>query len=147
MKKAISLLAVPVVLLFAAGPASAADNETKSWNRFTSTDSRWHCGPTRTLWSGVQAQSCVILATDGLSYQGATIVNTDVPRNMSARTESFEAGVRTWSSVCEDSLLPAGRSVCFSKTITGHNGNAVQARSQILSTADIWTSPTAVLGS
>ncbi|MFB6580809.1 MULTISPECIES: hypothetical protein [unclassified Streptomyces] len=152
MRKFLAALAAPALVLAAAASSSAAVADTASWNAFPGTDSRWHCGPTVTIRSGFQAQSCIVKATDAISYQGATIINLAAPTRVYGVTETYEAGTFTGLRNCSTSLnpelRPAGRSVCFSKTVTGSRGNAVQTRSLVEAGASekLWTSPTIVLG-
>ncbi|MER7721966.1 hypothetical protein AB0L50_13255 [Streptomyces flaveolus] len=152
MRKLLAALAAPALVLMAATSSSAAGSDTTGWNTFAGTDSRWHCGPTITIRSGFQAQSCIVKAYDGVSYQGATIINLASSTRVYGVTETYEAGAFTWLRNCSTGtnpeLRPTGRSVCFSKTVTGDNGNAVQTRSYVEAGASqkLWTSPTIVLG-
>ncbi|MGV4892002.1 hypothetical protein ACSR0Z_36700 [Streptomyces viridosporus] len=152
MRKLLALLAAPALVLAAATSSSAANADTTSWNRYSGTDSRWHCGATITIRSGFQAQSCVVKSSDGVTYQGATIINLASATRVYGVTQTYEAGTFTWLRNCSNGnnpeRRPAGRSVCYSKTRTGKKGNAVQARSYIEAGASekLWWSPTVTLG-
>ncbi|MEU2227999.1 hypothetical protein [Streptomyces sp. NPDC018347] len=152
MRKLLALLAAPALVLATATSSSATNADTTSWNGYSGTDSRWHCGATVTIRQGLQAQSCVVKSSDGVTYQGATIISLASATRVYGVTESYEAGTFTWLRNCSTGdhpeRRPAGRSVCYSKTRTGKKRHTVRARSYVEAGAaeKLWWSPTVTLG-
>ncbi|MEY9886538.1 hypothetical protein ABIA31_000164 [Catenulispora sp. MAP5-51] len=60
-----------------ATPASASSNPNyQAYHVYTSQPSNWTCGGTVTIDSvGIYGRTCIVLASDGASYQDVTIVN------------------------------------------------------------------------
>lgn len=71
-----------------ASPASAAP-DSQAYHLYTGQPSNWTCGSTVTVDTvGIYARTCIVLASDGASFQDVTIVNNTAGTPQQVNTES-----------------------------------------------------------
>ena len=74
-----------------ASPASA-NPSLQAYHLYTGQPSNWTCGATVTVDTvGVYARTCIVLASDGASYQDVTIVNNTAGSPQQIKTESISS--------------------------------------------------------
>jgi len=74
-----------------ASPASA-NPSLQAYHLYTGQPSNWTCGATVTVDTvGVYARTCIVLASDGASYQDVTIVNNTAGSPQQINTESISS--------------------------------------------------------
>jgi len=72
-------------------PASA-NPSLQAYHLYTGQPSNWTCGATVTVDTvGVYARTCIVLASDGASYQDVTIVNNTAGSPQQINTESISS--------------------------------------------------------
>jgi hypothetical protein len=142
-RKRVGIIGTGLVLVGAAGfsAAGTAHADSGGWATFNGIGSNWHCSSTAPIAeeAGLLAQECVIVS--GTNFQAALVVRASQKGYFQGANWPVFSGVyqNFAEHDCEGNIAAGTNKVCFTQTLAGDAGNAVQGYAAFTGSSQIWS--------
>jgi hypothetical protein len=142
-RKRVGIIGTGLVLVGAAGfsAAGTAHADSGGWATFNGIGSNWHCSSTAPIAeeAGLLAQECVIVS--GTNFQAALVVRASQKGYFQGANWPVFSGVyqNFAEHDCEGNIAAGANKVCFTQTLAGDAGNAVQGYAAFTGSSQIWS--------